>query len=114
MFAGWGGARRLCILAMKPILVLSFSSFLTPHSPAPAALVCAFCDFLLELQKENGCLNVILLYMLTVFRILLEIILGKKTQAFSCFGILLFSCFLDQLRNLQEFFFKLHAELVNN
>lgn len=51
--------------------------------------------------------------MLTVFTILLEIILGKKAQAFSCFGVLLFSCFLDQLRNLREFF-KLRAELGNN
>lgn len=58
-------------------------------------------------------MNVILLYMLTVFRILLEIFLERKCRHFHVLAFFYFHAFLDQLRNVQEFF-SLHAELVNN
>lgn len=65
----------------------------TPHSLAPAVLVCAFRDFILELQNENGCLSVILLYMLTVFRILLEIFLERKCRHFHVLAFFYFHAF---------------------
>lgn len=74
---------------------------------AQAILVYVYCDFILELQNENTYLNLIL-YMLSIFKILLEIFLERKCRNFRA---LTFS--LDQLRNVQ-FLSCMHAESVNN